>query len=78
MRGKTVEASGYPRSTIEHLIDEWIFSQRDRAVLKRRLLDGVIFEDLSAEFDMSYNRILYNDTKDARWVHCPRASFVLC
>lgn len=57
MRGKTVEASGYPRSTIEHLIDEWIFSERDRAVLKRRLLDGVIFEDLSAEFDMSVRQI---------------------
>lgn len=29
------------RSEISHLIDEWIFNERDRAVLKRRLLDGV-------------------------------------
>ena len=57
MKGKTVELSGYPRSTIEHLIDEWIFSERDRAVLKRRLLDGVIFDDLGEEFSMSVRQI---------------------
>lgn len=37
----------------EVLIDQWIFSERDRAILKRRLLDGITFEDLSAEFDLS-------------------------
>lgn len=37
----------------EVLIDKWIFSERDRAILKRRLLDGITFEDLSAEFDLS-------------------------
>lgn len=37
----------------EILIDKWIFSERDRAILKRRLLDGITFEDLSAEFDLS-------------------------
>lgn len=41
------------RSQLEHLIDEWILNQRDRAVLKRRLLDGVTFERLSEEFDLS-------------------------
>lgn len=37
----------------ETLIEKWIFSERDRAILKRRLLDGITFEDLSAEFDLS-------------------------
>ena len=37
----------------EDLIDKWVFSERDRAILKRRLLDGITFEDLSAEFDLS-------------------------
>lgn len=55
--GKTVEQLGYPRSKLEHLIDEWIFSERDRAILKRRLLDGVLFEPLAAEFDMSVRQI---------------------
>lgn len=46
-----------PRSEIEHLIDEWIFSERDRAILKRRLLDGICYEPLAEEFDMSVRQI---------------------
>ena len=41
------------RSEIGHLIDEWIFSERDRAVTKCRLLDGVTFDRLAEEFDLS-------------------------
>lgn len=44
------------RSEIEHLIDEWIFNERDRAILKRRLLDGLKYEALAEEFDMSVRR----------------------
>lgn len=40
------------RSEIEYLIDEWIFNERDRAVLKRRLLDGIKYEALAEEFDL--------------------------
>lgn len=49
-----------PRSVIEHLIDEWIIgknSERDRAILKRRLLDGVCYEPLAEEFDLSVRQI---------------------
>lgn len=42
-----------PRAEWEHLIDQWIFSERDRRILKRRLLDGVRFEPLAEEFDLS-------------------------
>lgn len=35
------------------LIDSYIFSERDRAVLKRRLLDTVVFEKLAEEFGLS-------------------------
>ena len=45
------------RSEIEHLIDEWILSQRDRKILKRRLIDHILFDDLSEEFDLSVRRI---------------------
>ena len=41
------------RSQWERLIDEWIFSERDRAILKRRLLDGICFEPLAEEFGLS-------------------------
>lgn len=44
---------GLSRSEISHLIDEWIFSERDRAIIKRRLLDGITFDRLAEEFDLS-------------------------
>ena len=46
-----------PRSRIELLIDEWIFSERDRAILKRRLLDGLTYDRLAEEFDLSVRQI---------------------
>ena len=42
-----------PRSEWEKLIDEWIFSERDRAILKRRLRDGICYEPLAEEFNLS-------------------------
>lgn len=45
------------RSEIEAAIDEWILNERDRKILKRRLLDGIIFEALSFEFDLSVRHV---------------------
>lgn len=42
-----------PISKIEHLIDEWIRSERDRGILKRRWLDGITYDRLAEEFDLS-------------------------
>lgn len=50
-------ALGYSRSEIEALIDEWILSERDRAIMKRKHIDGVKFEPLAEEFDMSVRQI---------------------
>lgn len=46
-----------PRSAIEHLIDEWILNEKYRAILKRRLLDGICYEPLSEEFNMSVRQV---------------------
>ncbi len=46
-----------PRSEWERIIDEWIFNERDRKILKRRLLDGITYERLAEEFDMSDRQI---------------------
>jgi hypothetical protein len=45
------------RTEIENLIDEWIFSERDRRILKRRLLDGICYEPLAEEFNLSVRQI---------------------
>ena len=46
-----------PRPVIEHLIDDWILKERDRQILKRRLLDGICFEPLAEEFDLSVSQV---------------------
>lgn len=43
----------YSHKHIAEIIDDRIHSERDRAILKRRLFDGVKFEDLADEFDLS-------------------------
>ena len=45
------------RTEAEGLINEWIFSERDRKILRRRLLDGLTFDELSEEFDLSTQRV---------------------
>ena len=47
----------YTNSQIEHLIDEHIHSERNRAIMKRRLIDGICYEPLAEEFDMSVSQI---------------------
>jgi hypothetical protein len=36
---KKINTIDLSRTEWENLIDEWIFNERDRAILKRRLLD---------------------------------------
>ena len=43
----------YTNSQIAFLIDEHIHSERNRAILKRRLIDGICFEPLAEEFGLS-------------------------
>ena len=47
----------YTNSQMCALIDEHIHSERDRRILKRRLVDGVVYEALAEEFDMSDRQI---------------------
>ena len=57
----------YTNSQIEHLIGEHIHNERDRKILKRRLIDGVCFEPLAEEFDLSVSqvkRIVYKSEKE--------------
>lgn len=42
-----------PNSVRAKLIDEYIHSARDRELMKRRLIDGICFEPLAEEFDLS-------------------------
>ena len=47
----------YTNSQIRELIAEHIHSERDREILCRRLIDGITFERLAEEFEMSPRQI---------------------
>lgn len=47
------------RSDYEKLIEEWVFSERDRAIMKRRILDGITYENIAEEFDLSVRNVQY-------------------
>lgn len=47
----------YSRTEITNAIDEWILNEKHRDILKRRLIDGICFEPLAEEFDMSPRQI---------------------
>lgn len=48
---------GKSRSQIEKIIDEWIVccsnAERNRRIMKRRYIDGVTFERIAEEFELS-------------------------
>ena len=50
----------HSRTEIEQAIDEWIVgrnAERNRAILKRRLIDGICYEPLAEEFDLSVRQV---------------------
>lgn len=52
-----IEDYNKSRKEWEYLIDQWIFNEKHRSIMKRRLLDGILFEALAAEFELSVQQI---------------------
>ena len=53
----------YDNVELSELIDRYISSERDRKILKRRLIDHIKYDDLAEEFNYSprhIQRIVYN------------------
>lgn len=46
-----------PNSQIIEIIDEWIHSERDRKIMKRRFIDGISHERIAEEFNLSDRHI---------------------
>ena len=45
------------RREIEELIEQWILNERNRKIMHRRIIDGVHFEKLAEEFDLSVTQV---------------------
>ncbi len=44
-------------SEIKAVIEEYIHKERDRKIIARRLIDGVCYEPLAEEFDLSVTAV---------------------
>ena len=47
----------YTNSRIREIIAEYIHNERDRMVLERRLIDGITFERLAEECELSVSQV---------------------
>lgn len=47
----------YTNSRIREIIGEHIHSERDRRILERRLIDGITFEKLAEEHEISVSQV---------------------
>lgn len=47
----------YTNTQIADAIDEHVHNERDRQILKRRYIDGICYEPLAEEFDLSVTRV---------------------
>ena len=64
----------YSRTELTEVITEWVLNERDRRLISRRLIDGVTYERLAEEFDMSVaqvKRIVYK-CQDKVFRHLPK------
>jgi hypothetical protein len=53
----SIDWDNITNSQIDHLINEYIHNEIYRKVLHRRLVDGITYENLAKEMDMSVRHI---------------------
>ncbi len=59
----------FTRTEINNMIDEYVVgrnAERNRAILKRRFIDGICYEPLAEEFDLSVRQVKVIVSKYAR------------
>lgn len=52
-----IEETGLTANDIIELIDQRVLNERDRKLLRRRYIDGITYEQLAEEFDLSRTQV---------------------
>ena len=52
-----IERYNLSRSDLQHLIDQWIFNERNRLILADRLFNGTTYERLAEKYDISTQQV---------------------
>lgn len=61
-----IDLTNITNSQIAYIIDEYCHVQKYRDLLKRRYIDGIVYETLAEEFDLSVvqtKRIVYKQSE---------------
>lgn len=60
------------------LIDNWIKSERDRRILKRRLIDGLTYDAIAEEVDLTVDRIkqIVYKQQNILFDHIPEVEYI--
>ena len=66
----------YSNSQAREAIAEYIHSERDREILSRRLIDGITFERIAEEFQMSARQIktIVYKNESVLFRHCTKTA----
>ena len=56
-QGQKEKMKEYTNSQVSDAIDEYTHNERNRRLLKRRLIDGICYEPLAEEFDLSVRQV---------------------
>lgn len=52
-----IEETGLTANDIIELIDQRVLNERDRKPLRRRYIDGITYEQIAEEFDLSRTQV---------------------
>ncbi len=52
-----IEETGLTANDIIELIDQRVLNERDRKLLRRRYIDGITYEQIAEEFDLSRTQV---------------------
>lgn len=54
---KTTESYNLSRDELQRVIDQWIFNERNRAILSDRLFNGTTYERLAEKYGLSTQQV---------------------
>lgn len=54
---KRTENYNLSRDELQHVIDQWIFNERHRAILSDRLFNGTTYERLAEKYGLSTQQV---------------------
>ena len=52
-----IEETGLTANDIIELIDQRVLNERDRKLLRRRYIEGITYEQIAEEFDLSRTQV---------------------